>query len=392
MMLNKPFYAIICAAAVMLSAQSCDNRGNSFIFGIQSSTPIVPNVTSSATKVPAITTGRLEASPYGVFVMDAWSDADYIDHAISETSPQTDHHIINSVDVTYDSASSETYKWSLNEEKCWINNIGIRFWCYAPKTVNGTRTITSQSGGRSDMTFSYTLPAGGYSVDGKDADATRQDDLLFSYNNEKRQFNDAGSITSSPYGSRDDNRLDITFEHALSQVNFAICVEDGSFNLNLVSDILVISLSNVASSATCTYDGASSGAHFVWSDPSATSTYTQDYTLDNLGYYSKTEAGSVTIDGTPKTFPNIDDMRSIQQSFMMIPHTLGEFAAISATFKYIDTDGNPTTTTRSVPLSGDVWEPGKYYTYRILASTIGRDIKIDVTLADWGDANESIIV
>lgn len=385
----RQILALCVVSAFFFGIQSCTSKNGADSPGRKSDTPIVAKVRSAATKVPAITTGRLQAAPYGKFVMDAWVDSDYIDHSISSTELQTDRHVIKGVDVLYDNGSA---KWDLAKEEYWINGVNMRFWCYAPESINGIRTITGQSDNRSDMDFSYVLPAGGYMLDGKYADATRQDDLLFSYNKESRSFDISDNIISHS-GSRSDDKIDITFEHALSQVSFAICVSDNSFNLNLVDDILIISLSNVASSADCTFDGeAPDGNFFSWGEPGATSTYTQGYALDNLGYYSKDSAGSVIIGGVSKEFPNLNDMRTIQQSFMMIPQTLGEYASISATFKFTDTDGKQQTVSRSVSLAGERWLPGKYYTYKIKASTIGRDIKFTVSLSDWGDANESLIV
>lgn len=331
-------------------------------------------VATEGTKAGLITTESIKTEG---FVMKAFAEDDWFDNTIapgepgSSTNKNAKGPYFTSY-VKYASSGWDTYSSSsagTPTDYMWLNKVPLTFWCW-----NGTAVFSSEP--------SYTLASGkldfGYKLQGTDAD----DDLVLAYNSEVRAFyengENAGKIDAShSSGSRTDQKVDIHFYHALSEVNFVICVESGddSFDPSLV--IKRIEIGNVSSSGTCTADGnlfTASGysTAFGWTPSTTKSSFSQDFG-------PQTGTGSNWTDallGSPQKA-----YRKTGSSFYMIPQALGT----GATLKIVFSDD----TYRETSFEADNWLPGKYYTYKLAAHA--KSIEFTVQLIDWGDGGTYIL-
>lgn len=374
----------------VLLATGCDRYSRS---GFGCPIAVVPSV-ESGTKSAAITTSGLEKE--GRFVLDAYLDEDSYKYEYDETT----HEVLSTTPVSkglYIDSEGEynvehsalTNGWTITPESYWVSEDVTRFWCYWPansevdEASEGIRTITAPTLGTTVMPFTYALPT---HADG--SDATNQKDLIFAY--AENYF-----VNSS----RSKDYVDITFRHALSQVRFCVSPDDGTFDVSL--QIKKIEILNVPVSGSASFDATpvSGGTKvwFTWTPSTAKATYSQTYDA----YFDAAPDG-----WTASEISGGKHVYTCNNAFMLIPHTLastypstpGDYSTgvwARITFGNTGTGSDETRITKLVDPDDDqtkVWKPGYYYTYKIKATMIGRDIHAYVILADWSDRDSKIII
>lgn len=337
-------------------------------------------VQSNGTKGLEMTTSRLELA--GQFVMDAYVDEEYAEFdengvEKNDTRKAAGPYIVS--DGNYN-VSYSAGDWSLTSESYWIANDKIRFWCYYPQKsdINGTLVVTdAPASGKTKMSFTYTLPAHGTGAPHNDA--TNQQDLLLAYA-EKTYIDE----------SQSDEYIDINFNHPLSEVRFCISPDDGTYDINL--KIKSISIINVPQQGTCTFDAGGTIAAktmFEWKNlDAADKTFTQDYNVTfptTDGFNNPPEGWTVGtfVDGT-QTYHTY----TCDDAFMLIPHTLSG-AQLKVVFSGAGTGSD---VIRTADLTNVTWSPGYFYTYKIQATTIGRDINMILVLDSWGNSQNRYLI
>lgn len=374
-------------------------------------TPIKVSVSTVNTKSVAMTTNGILVA--GHFVLDAFVTDEYklYDEEGHETSTQPGGQYISSngnYNVFYSASSypdtdrdesDVTEGWYIKdasgyETYDWIKDNLTRFWCRWPAAGEldsddeGRCVVTLPDKDSEIMNFTYQMPV---PVSTKPyTDATRQKDILFAYAEKKY---DGGS-----------NLVDIKFNHPLSKVCFCVSPDDGSFDTNLI--IKDISISGVPNGGSCGFHGkgqitnGGSNPMFVWSGQSGSSTFRQTYNVsfsgngvpagwdDNNRYKSQSDSKDYNVyyaeDDIKKEHPL--KKYTCENAFMMIPHTLSG-ASLKVTFGNTGTGSDIPV---SVDLPEDTWYPGYYYCYKISAATIGRTIKVGISLAEWDNYDDKL--
>lgn len=351
-MMNKIFKLVVIAAG-LAAAVSCQKYSVGKLISVR--------VTANDTKSVVTTTSSLVSS--GKFVMAAYLDDPAED---SEGNAVDQAYIVpgtnNSANVTMSSGS-----WHIAGTPKWVAGTVTRFWCWHPESVT-SRVITLPEADAKASSIAFTYQTPDADPDHK-TDADNSKDLLFSY--AARTYSKGSPI------------VDITFHHALAQVNFCVSTNDGSFDKNLVIKNITISGIKSYGEASFTGDGNGSGA-FTWANQDGAVTYGQDYDAVFTGSTVESwTASTYTKDGSKYNLYTCDN------AFYLIPQTLTDDAMISVTFS----DGVNPDMTVTRPLGKDtVWSADKYYSYKIGATTLGREIKLSVTLADWSDRDDKIII
>lgn len=333
-------------------------------------------VTTSDTKGLVTTTAGLVTS--GRFAMDAYIAEKYVDNS---TDPATEYDPCKYIDSEGNAnVVQNAGSWTINGDPNWVAYTPTRFWAWHPATLTaGTRTIIGPTTdgstvgfGSETFAFTYAVPA----VNGS-TDATNATDLIFAHN--KKTYDEDNT----------DDVIDLTFHHALSQIRFCVSTTDGSFDTSL--EIVNVAVTNLKTYGSAMF----SASGFVWSSQSGKSTFGQNYnasfkTLPVSGW----TAGNYTSGG--KTY----DLHTCQNVFFMIPQKVREDSdddssfsksnCMKVTFKYGDN-----TIVKTVPIAdetGTEWLADRYYTYKINATTVGRDIDATVSLMEWSDRDDTVFI
>lgn len=350
--MNK-YFGIPAIAAAVICLSSCQKLGF-FIHSDRIGVNVVCNGTKSL-----ITTASIKTEG---FIMAAYAEDEWHDNEKADAEDGSILHPNSAGPYFTKPVTFNDEKWTIDGEPKWINDVPLTFWCWNRNAAFPEGGIPSYTAGSDPAVLSF-----GYVLNAPSA----SDDLVFAYNSETRKFNDNGDIvTSESSGSRTDDKVDVHFFHALSEVNFVICVDsaDDSFDPSLV--IKSIALKNVANQGSCVLTGSKCTSDtcteaFSWDCSSASpANYSQQFG-------PQTGTGSTWVD---KTYSG-KSYRKTGSSFFMIPQTL---AGGNAEIQIVLQDD----TTREATIT-DTWRPGEYYTYKLSAhaSVIG----FTVTLVDWGE-------
>lgn len=395
----RKVFCLVNVALIAISFQACSKDAR-----ISVGRSISVRVDTESTRSAVITTKTLEEA--GEFVMDAWLDADYYTDSNDPSGTTVDipHHVNSGGTANVNYISDE---WQLKNGECWVADLNTRFWCHAPASVNGTLSIddpynphrtgeakTVDHGADDDaettvgkivkQDFSYTMPAGGQTDgSGNHIDADNSDDIIFAY--ARQRYN----------GTND--YVNLHFYHAMSEIIFCVSTDDGTFDKTL--ELTSIKLENIYTKGNCSFNGPEthvSGTdpedYFTWTGISTPGVYTQTYNASFYpdvpeeedgwveGKYNKGTAGS----------PDWKKLYSTTNNFFFIPQdnrATGKGAVVmTATF-----NDNGTSVQRTVTLT-DLWKPGYYYKYKIKATTIGRYITLSVSLVEWKNFDDKMIV
>lgn len=325
------------------------------------------------TRSSALRTHGLEVQ--GRFVMTAVLSDEYYDYTANPPQKLGDAGTyFGNKDVEYHNGS-----WSINDEPVWVANIATRFWSHAPKTIEGTRSITTPGATSDDESFTYSFPANGQTnpITGDAIDADKMDDIIFAYN-------------QRTYHGPADQTIDITFYHALSQVCFAVSPNDGTFDTTL--KIKKIALVGVPSSGSCVFHGTEDevGDKFTWSSLGTTKTYTQSY---NAAFSSRPSGWT---EGTFEKDSETYKIWTADNSFFCIPHTISTNGTLNGVQMQITFDDTGDEIVRTVYLDAQdeatTWLPGYYYKYKIKAGVLGRKIEVEVELDEWNNYDDKLFL
>lgn len=346
-----PIGIVLCC----LMVNSCGKNGFGSRYG-----KIKCRVSSVSTKGTVITTDNIKSSPYGTFTLSAYALEEY-------TDPDYNKHAAGqyfTTGVSYDSASES---WLLASEQLWISQVPITFWSVAPVSVPNRYIDYAGSEIAGELKFDYELPVHTSAND----DATAQDDLIFAWNEEERDFS---------AGKNPSDFIDIHFYHALSQVRFAVSAvnegydADGTFSDRF--EIRDITLGNVASSGSGRAI-AGTPLDFEWTSLGEPASFTQTYNAN----FSDTEDRNVSgwTAGTMKRGSDYYGLYTCTNVFFLFPQDFSENKA-TLTVTFYDTLA-AATIVRSVELD-DKWDAGYYYTYKINFSA-GDPLTLGIQLVDW---------
>lgn len=376
----KKFLVFLCSVSFLLAG--CDS------FEAYRSRTIGVRVTAGETKGTVTTTSSITKA--GAFCMCSYVADQYF---VGEGEPLGEPGIyFGSLDATSANVVQNAGAWEISGAPTWIDGVTMRFWSWYPVSVIGTRTISGpvDGGGAGSfagdtLAFSYALPT----ADGvSDADDAASEDLLFAF-------------TKADY-DEDNTSIDVTFHHALAQVRFCVSVNDGTFDAHSLG-IKNISITNLATSGSCKFSddglaannsysfntGEDSYDQFVWTGQSGSATIGQDY--DVADFLSSTltgwASGSYSKDGHSYSLLTNTNV------FFMIPQTLsGNTGAADDNKISIDFIFGEDTITKTVTLPGDTWRADHYYTYKIKATTVGRDIDMSINLVGWSDRDDKLFI
>ena len=355
-------YMILMAVVVSMTVSSCSGLIDSYT----SSIPIRVRMKSVESKSAPITTESISE-----FQLIAIADGPYHDN---EQNHPAGFYFEERV-------SRSGINWGMDNDHFWLNQVSLHFWSYSPTSSNlntaakGLLQVQRPSAGDSSLGFSYSLPT---HVEGADADV--QKDIVFACNSESRTFGGSGvtgHTSSNTAYIRNDNEVDIVFHHALSEVCFSVSPTDGSFDTEGLQ-IVDIAISDIAGNGECSFSLPNNFA-WTWGESDKVYSQTVNATFDTCP------------DGWTQSIFNDDQtLYTFDNAFFMIPQELTN-AVLSVTFKR---NGEDPRVIKDVLLN-DIWEPGKYYKYKIGATRVGLvDINLSVTLSihAWEEIGNSTIL
>ncbi len=328
-------------------------------------------VKTSGTRSAEITTKTLEEG--GKFVMDAKLDDEAYDYS------QTPAEVLNQYYINSEGNANVQLKsgaWALSSDYTWVEGDLTRFWCYAPVNVNGTREYSDMVFGTeaktAKMSFDYAMPSAGQTdSDDNCIDANKCDDIIFAY-------------ADRTYAKDGDDFVDLTFYHAMSKIRFCVGIDDGSFDTTL--KISEITINNVPTSGSCVFDGKGTiddGTMFTWSGVGSSTKKTFSQSV-NASFASKPAGWTAdTYKLDSKTYHRY----VYENAFFLIPHAM---SGVTVDIKFIA--GDETILVEGVSLPDVTWMPGKYYNYKIGATTLGRTVKVKVVLADWNNYDDKVFI
>lgn len=333
-------------------------------------------VTALDTKGTVTTTAGLVSS--GSFVMDAYIAEEYVDNITDPANPET-HDPCKYIDSGGNAnVVQNAGNWAISGDPSWVSYTPVRFWAWHPVSLtDGVRYIIGPSSDGSNVKFGADSLAFTYATPDTDgiSDATNAVDLIFAHAN--KTYDE----------EKTDETVNLTFHHALSEVRFCVSTNDGTFDPSL--EISNVTIKNLKTSGFSFFNGLKS--EFEWSDLDGDADFGQDY---NASF--KTLPASGWTAGSYTTGKKTYDLHTCQNVFFMIPQTVKEDAFddstnwMEVTFKY-----NGNTIVKTVPIAdnkGVEWLPDHYYTYKINATIVGRDIDASVSLMSWSDRDDTIFI
>lgn len=333
-----------------------------------------------------VTTGS-ELIKSGQFVLDAYIGEEFVDATVEPAVNYESAHWINSsTSLPNGNVRLNADTWNIDGSPKWVEGATTRFWARHPVTIpyGGVLAVTGpvdadgdESYASDELAFTYATPA----ADGE-TDADRSTDVLFAYT--KQNYNG------------ENNTIDITFHHALAQVRFCVSTNDGTFDSNL--KIKNITITNLHNYGQCSFTdsgnaevnesyGTGNGfEQFDWTNQGGTASFGQDYNtaftaLSPTGW----KAGTYTTAGST-TY----NLYTCQNVFFMIPQTVTNVNMLDITF---EADGEEFSVQKPIATAtGDVWLADHYYTYKIKATMVGRDVDMSVSLLSWSDRDDKIFI
>lgn len=227
-----------------------------------------------------------------------------------------------------DKYSGTTWSESVGSHM-WPGNNKLSFYASAPYTLTGMSAFKADEV-EGKIMFSYEIPRGS-----SGNDAQLQPDLAFAY---------------SACGKEDaDGVVPLHFSHALSAVRFVAKDIAGC-------TIKSIAIENIYSSGDCEAIPASKS--YTWTVGSAVASYTQNF---NVSLEDSQTGGQPITSG--------------DNYFMLMPQSVPDGAQIRIVLETLDNS----TLTLTGALVGQVWQPGKLYTYSISTDSINWTYVFDVT-------------
>ncbi len=234
---------------------------------------------------------------------------------LGTTSYKADY--MKNVEITRESG------WTPQSEYLWPGDGALHFNAYSPYfSGTGTDGVISISDSKGDITLDYNTPS----------DVKKQEDLLFST---------PVNASSSP--------CELTFNHALAAIRFAAGSE------LVPCTVKKIRLSGILATGTLDIETGK------WMDIASSTSFevAPDISLDADSGSEYVAAGT--------------DITSGEDTFMLIPQTLGEDALLEITLVV-----NGKETVLSTSLANQEWLAGNTVTYRISANPAADSLTLDV--------------
>lgn len=207
--------------------------------------------------------------------------------------------------------------WHTAESYFWPESGSLDFWAWAPSSLG-----VNFSSDHTSLSFGFSLPAP--DADTKQDALGQRDIVLTQITTDRSSYN--GGVP-------------LTFSHPLASIIF----RGGTMRDGIIRSI---SLKGVAGSGECTFNGSD----FIWNVAGGPLNFTQ--TFDAPVSASQT--------GQPITMAG---PTSGERTFLMIPQTLREDAALEVVF-----DDGTDVHTYTHSLAGGVWKAGTRHTYTISLS------------------------
>ncbi len=227
-----------------------------------------------------------------------------------------------------DKYSGKTWSESAGSHM-WPDDNKLSFYASAPYDLTGMSAFKADEV-EGKIAFSYETPHGSSSND-----AQLQPDLAFAY---------------TACGKEDaDGVAPLHFSHALSAVRFVAKDIAGC-------TIKSISIENIYSSGDC--EAVPASRSYTWTVGSSTASYTQKFDVS----LTDSQTGEQPI-------------TSGDNYFVLIPQSVPDGAQIRIVLETLDSS----TLTLTGALVGQVWQPGKLYTYSISTDSINWTYVFDVT-------------
>lgn len=227
-----------------------------------------------------------------------------------------------------DQYSGTTWSESVGSHM-WPGNEKLSFYASAPYSLTGVSAFKADEA-EGKITFSYETPSGS-----SGNDAQLQPDLVFAYTVCSKE--DADGVAP------------LHFSHALSAVKFVANDIAGC-------TIRSISIENIYSSGDC--EAVPASKSYTWTVGSSTASYTQKFDVS----LTDSQTGEQPI-------------TSGDNYFMLVPQSVPDGAQIRIILETLDSS----TLTLTGALVGQVWQPGKLYTYSISTDSINWTYVFDVT-------------
>ena len=240
---------------------------------------------------------------------------------VSYVDGKTDPYFSKSYTSDGSSVITTGYYWPLQDK--------LDFFAYAKSNGNGTLTVPVINPAEHSGSFTYTLP----DPTGDSTSAVEQPDLAFAV---------------SANQTNDGNAVSLTFYHALSSVVFSTKNVPSQFKVESIT------FTNILSKADCSYSLTGTDLTFEWTGASTKKTFTQTY---------EEEVGGAS--GNP--------INTTEESFMMIPQTIGNDAKIIVTVSFQEREY---TIEKDLRLFTTSWKPGMRYTFRISSP---EEVQLDIS-------------
>lgn len=240
---------------------------------------------------------------------------------VSYVDGKTDPYFSKSFTSDGSSVITTGYYWPLQDK--------LDFFAYAKSNGYGSLTAHIINPTEHSGSFTYTLP----DPTGDITAAVEQPDLAFAVNSNK---------------ANDGNAVSLNFYHALSSVVFSTKNVPSQFKVESIT------FTNIASKGDCNYSLSGTDLDFEWSDTEAKKTFTQTY---------EEEVGGAA--GKP--------INMTDESFMMIPQTIGSDSKIRVTVSFQD---RKYTIEKDLKQFSSSWKPGMRYTFKISSP---EEVEMDIS-------------
>jgi len=176
---------------------------------------------------------------------------------------------------------------------------------------------------------------------------------------------------------KSDNAVQLTFQHALTQVNFSIKGDTKGFDYKVTK----LTINGVDGTGTFVFDGSDTTG--TWTpDAKAAGTYESTYTVG-----AEVALTNVAEDLATTTKFDTDSKKSL---FMLLPQTLKAGAEVAITYTAAPTGKTDATDltftgTKKVALTG-TWDAGKKVRYTLTLTSDAKAITIGApTVSGWGE-------
>lgn len=317
----KKILFVALAAATMMSCtenEVIENAGNKKV--VEFGTAV-----SSTTRAAITNDAALQESGFTVYAYNTGADA-------------AGTGLLNKVFMDNLAVTYKTNKWTFDGTYYWPLDQKIQFFAYATDAAATYNADAAQA----YPTISYKIA---------ETSAAQKDFVV-------AKATDQTQTTA-------ENGVKLTFDHALTQVNFSVKGDDA----NLTYKVSSIEIAGVANTGTYSFDGN------TWTATGTAGTYTYPIAAD------------ASVTGT--TAVKLDQPDG---ALMLMPQTLPADAKITIVYQVFNAEDVPVSTvvTAPVALTGTAaWEPGKKIRYTLTLANNAAKVSFAPEVGDWSATDDS---